>query len=271
MGIAQRIHNSVAGFRDIMKFDNRLELVARRILFRQTGILTYRRHGMEILVDHHGGDEAGTRACMVSDMYRCLFPAMRLTEPLTLLDIGANGGGFPLMLADAGYTLGKVAAVEMNPRVFARMQVNITQNLDVEGRFFNVAVCGQPQAIEAEMGRGSTGESIAGSKGHSSFGKPRKAVIEGITFDTLFDRAFGPDEVVDLCKMDIEGSEYAIFEQATCTRLKRCRYLVIEIHAVPEKSPVDVVRAIEALGLEELPRPPEGEADVYSFRNPALA
>ena len=268
--IGRRWRNSNAGFREIMAFDNRWEIVLRRLFFRNTGIITYRKGGMEIVVDHHGGDETGTRACLVSDMYRSLLPSMKLEKPITLLDIGSNGGGFALMLADAGYRLRKVAAVEMNPRVFARMQLNITQNLDVEHALFNAAVCGEADTIEAEMGRGSTGESIAGSKGRSSHGQMRTSRIEGITFDQLFDRAFSALETVDLCKMDIEGSEYGIFSHGHCARLARCAYLIVEIHAVPGTSPQSVIDAINQHGFVEMPRPTRGEPDVFCFRNIAL-
>jgi FkbM family methyltransferase len=270
MALGQKLRNTKAGLKDIMNFDNRWEIVLRRLMFRSTGIITYRKNGMEIVVDHHGGDEVGTRACLVSGMYRRLLPMMTFDGQINLIDIGANGGGFPLMLADAGYTLNKIVAVEMNPRVFARMQLNVTQNLDVKSYLFNAAIAGETQIIEAEMGRGSTGESISGSMGHSSRGAARKALIRGMTFDELFDHAFAADEVADLCKMDVEGSEYDVLSGGHCTRLARCRYLIIEIHAVHGADPEIVVAAIKKLGLVEMPRPKDGERDVYCFHNPSL-
>ena len=265
-----RWHNSKAGFREIMNFDNRWEIVARRLLFRGTGIITYRKGNLEVVVDHHGGDETGTRSCLVSGMYRNLLPQMNIAGPLTVIDIGANGGGFSIMLADHGFTLKKIVAVEMNARVFARMQLNLVQNIDADHRLFNAAISGTNETIISEFGRGSTGESIAGSLGHSSRGTRRRATVEGITFDDLVARSLGPDEIVDICKIDVEGSEFGIFDAGSCQELKRCRYLIIEIHAVEGRDRQGVVTAIKDLGFAELPRPAGGEEDVWCFRNTSL-
>ncbi|WP_296579169.1 FkbM family methyltransferase [Xanthobacter sp.] len=267
MDLSRKLHNSKAGLRAIMHFDNRWEVVATRLLFRGTGMITYRKNGMEFVIDHHGGDETGTRACLTSPMYRLLIPLMALKGPLTLVDIGSNGGGFPILLSDMGFALRKIVAVEMNPRVFARMQLNLVQNFDAELKLFNCAISGQAGTINADFGRGSTGESISGSLGHSSHGVRRHAAIEAITFDDLIGRSLSENEVVDLCKIDIEGSEYEIFASGNCSSLRRCRNLVIEIHAVAGKTPEQVVSAICDLGFAEIPRPEGGELDVYCFRN----
>lgn len=267
MDLSRKWHNSKAGLRAILSFDNRWEVVATRLLFRDTGMITYRKNGMEFVIDHHGGDEAGTRACLTSPMYRILIPLMALNSPLTLIDIGANGGGFPILLSDMGFALRKIVAVEMNPRVFARMQLNLVQNFDAELKLFNCAVSGESGMIYADLGRGSTGESISGSLGHSSHGTRRHAAIEAITFDELIGRSLAENEVVDLCKIDIEGSEYEMFASGNCSSLERCRNLIIEIHAVAGKKPEQVVSAIRDLGFAEIPRPEGGELDVYCFRN----
>lgn len=271
MGMVGRIQQSTAGLADLWHFDNRWELIARRLLFRRTGMLTYRKGAMEIIVDHHGGDEAGTRACLTSPMYRDLLPALGLAPSLTVFDIGANGGGFPLMLEDAGYHVAKLGAVEMNPRTYGRMQVNMLQNLTAETTLLNAAICGEATQLSVEFGRGSTGESISGTRGASSHGDKRAATIPGITFDAAFDRCFGADGVVDLCKMDIEGAEYAIFRSPDHRRLSRCRALLIEIHDVPGERPAAVTEAIAAAGLVPLAGRASSHEDVSCFVNPALA
>jgi FkbM family methyltransferase len=265
VGVIAKLRRTMDGFRAIWTFDNRYELIARRVFFRRTGILTYRKGDMEIVVDHHGGDETGTRECLTSPMYPALLKDLTLRGPLTVFDIGANGGGFPLMLLDAGLRVERVAAVEMNPRTFGRMQLNLLQNLDGETCLINAAICGAPTTLKAHFGRGSTGESITDATGGDSAG--RLTLIEGLTFDQAFDRAFGPRATVDLCKMDIEGAEYDVFANPGHERLRGCRNLIIEIHQVAGKDPQDVIDALGALGFQETAGSRGTHSDVYCFAN----
>lgn len=267
----QRLRHSVAGLGALTAFDNTAELVLRRLLFRSTGLVTYRKNGMEMVIDHHAGDETGTRECLVSPMYRELLPLLGLKPPLNVFDIGANGGGFPLLLRDEGLPLARVCSVEMNPRTFARMQLNLVENIDAPLTLLNAAICDEDGFMDVSFGRGSTGESIAGTRNATSYGDRRAIRIETLTFDTAFDRAFGAEGIVDLCKIDIEGAEYMIFAGDHHERLKRCRTLLIEIHDVPGKSPAAVVERIRALGFEELDGSRRTHDDVSCYVNSALA
>lgn len=91
MGFAQKI----AGLQDLLHFDNWPMLVLGRTFDRRTGLVTYRKGQYEILVDHHGGDENGTRACIVSDMYRRHLNSIGIRGPVRLLDLGAKWGRLP--------------------------------------------------------------------------------------------------------------------------------------------------------------------------------
>lgn len=267
MALAVKARSAIDGFAAIWSFDNRVELIARRLLFRQTGLLTYRKGDMEIVVDHHAGDETGTRECLVSDMYLRLLPRMDLHAPITVFDIGANGGGFPLMLESAGLHVGRLAAVEMNPRTFGRMQLNVLQNLDCESMLMNAAISDEDGMLTLSLSRGSTGESISGTRNASAFGSRRTSKIEAISFDTAFERGFGAAGIVDLCKLDVEGAEYQIFAGHRFGHLARCRYLIIEIHDVPGQSPETVVRAIRDAGFREVEGSRKTHDDVYLFEN----
>ena len=120
MGFAQKI----AGLQDLLHFDNWPMLVLGRTFDRRTGLVTYRKGQYEILVDHHGGDENGTRACIVSDMYRRHLDKLAISSRVRLLDLGANGGGFPLMLLLNAYEVMQAVCVEMNPLTSLRLRVN---------------------------------------------------------------------------------------------------------------------------------------------------
>ncbi len=262
MSLKTHASGRLQGLRQVWGFDNRWELIVHRMLFRKTGMVTYRKGHLELIVDHQGGDENGTRECLATDMYTKILPEMKLTGGINVIDIGANGGGFPLMLSVEGLKIRKIAAVEMNPRTFARMQLNVVQNLDAIPVLINAAICGAPDTLHLDLGRGSTGESVGGPQDSST----RSYVIEGMTFDEIYWRAFD-GEIVDLCKVDIEGAEYDVFAGDGCGALARCRYLIIEIHDVPAKNPEDVMRRIVMLGFAELPGSRQSHNDVYCYVN----
>ena len=75
-----------------MKFDNSLELILNRTFFRKFGVNIYRMKGMQIIIDHEGGDENGTRAALVTDMYKKHLNKLSPEKPINVLDLGANGG-----------------------------------------------------------------------------------------------------------------------------------------------------------------------------------
>ncbi len=116
-------------------------------MFPRTGIVTYRLKNLEIVIDHHGGDASETRLCLVSDMYRKYIKNMSFSQPLNVMDLGANGGGFPLMLYADGYTFRNLTCVEMNPRTFARLQFNILHNLPIKTCLINGAICGERKSL----------------------------------------------------------------------------------------------------------------------------
>lgn len=260
------------GFRDVLRFDNRMQLLLNRSLFRHTGLTVYKMQGREFVVDHGAGDQNGTRACIVSDMYRRFLDRMSFPRPAVVLDLGANGGGFPLMLALHGIPITKVVSIELNPNTFARMQMNITNNLEEsEVKTINAAVCGEARTFEVTLGRGSTSDSV--TKAQVQFnGRGKPYQIPGITLDDIWHNWFDKNATVDICKMDIEGSEYEIFFSDTHHFAKRFRYLILEIHPNPQRSKQDVIQAIEGLGFKPLlPRDGlVGLHDVYAFENQAV-
>lgn len=270
MELMKVMRSRVRGFREVLAFDNRWELMLHRLLFRETGMVTYRKGALEFVVDHAGGDAPGTRACLVTDMYRALLPHMDLHgRAISVLDIGANGGGFPLMLLDEGLCVGRYAAVEMNPRTFSRLQLNVVQNMDGETTLIHGAVCGQAQRLQLQLGRGSTGESMYGSAGNEE--GSRTVTVDGLTFDQIVERAFGQAGTIDLCKIDVEGAEYDVFAHPeSCGALRRVRYLIIEIHQTG-KDAGEVHRALGALGFSAILQEHQTAEDVFCFENHGLA
>jgi len=244
------------GMKAVFAFDNWPMLLLGRVFDRKTGFVAYRKNNLDILVDHHGGDECGTRMCIASDMYRKYLPTFALPGPARVLDLGANGGGFPLMLAIEGIELAKVVSVEMNPLTFRRLELNLITNFGTSAVAINAAVCAMPVGSEIQVrpSRGGTGDSMFRDRAGS--GEAHVSIFT-TTLQELYEKHFAP-EPIDLCKIDIEGAEFELFETAPEEVLKKIRYLVMEIHQSPENvtTSVKVLREkLEALGFVDITIP----------------
>jgi FkbM family methyltransferase len=260
------LRNKLNGFKEIWHFDNRWQLLLNRLFFRHERINIYRLKGMNILVDHRAGDANGAREVIVSPMYRQFIPQMKLDAPANVLDIGANNGGFSLMLRANDVRLKKVVAVELNPNTFTRLRFNLERNAGCEIAALNAAVCGETRELEVSLGEGDAGDSI-----YQAAREPCAQLyrIKGMTFDEIYAAGFG-DEVVDICKIDVEGAEYEIFATPHHHKMTRCRYLIIEIHVGKESSPAEVFERLRELKFVERPAMERADPAVHFFVNTAL-
>jgi FkbM family methyltransferase len=241
------------GLEAIFAFDNWPMLLLGRLLDRKTGFVGYRKKGFDILIDHHGGDECGTRICIATDMYRKYLPSFNLPGPARVLDLGANGGGFPLMLGIAGVELDRVVCVEMNPLTYQRLQLNLVTNLRSSAVAINAAVCGMPEGTEIRMkpSRGGTGDSMYRDQAEST---ASHVSVPTTTLQALFDQYF-KNEPLDICKIDIEGAEFELFASSPDDLLCRIRYLIMEIHHFHVSGPIQAPALFEklaALGFKDI-------------------
>jgi FkbM family methyltransferase len=263
------ISTKIAGARAIMAFDNWPALLLGRLLHRSAGLLVYRKDNLEILIDHRGGDENGTRACIVSSMYRRYVPLLNLGRPANVLDIGANGGGFPLMLKLSGVQLASVVCIEMNPATYSRLLLNVQSNLGFSAVAINAAVCGTGSEPEIFLrpSRGGTGYNIIGD--HIAGEASPHVAVKTTTLESLCARHFR-GQSVDICKIDIEGAEYDVLSSTCDDLLRSIRYLFIEFHD-PVKTPA-VIRRFAQLGFaditDENQRRTSERTEVQVFRGP---
>lgn len=258
--------DKIDGLKSIWKFDNRLQLVFSRLLFRDNGLNVYKLNGMQILIDHSVGDESGTRLVLTSPMYSQFLPQMNFNKPINVLDLGGNGGGFGLMLEQNGAQIKKIVAVEFNPKTCARMRFNMERNLDAEIVTVNAAVCGEPKKLTLQIGTGGTSDSIYQAVNSE---KAKTQIIDGITVDELYNTYFKGD-IIDLCKMDIEGAEYEVFSENHHDAMKFVRFLILEIHGSEPQRHEKIRSALNQIGFEEMPRKLVDEQDVYFLKNKHL-
>lgn len=261
------IASAIAGIKEILAFDNGLQLLLQRTFFRRHGVYICVYRGMYILVDHSRGDVCGIRPCLLTPMYQSYISQMQLGESVTVIDAGANVGGFSLLLRALGVPVSKLICVELDASTAARLQFNLSRNFgSADWKLYNAALCGSSGVTQFSRSDGSTSTSITNcSVGTSSSGTAR-----AITFDELWSENFRDDQVVDICKIDIEGAEYELLGSSTHTKLSQCRYLLIEIHQNSEKNRSGAIAAIKAHGFEQMPRSAGVEEDVYGFVNAAL-
>lgn len=195
-----------------------------------------------------------------------LIGAMNLNSPMNVFDLGANNGGFPILLKLCKFQLKKVVCVEMNPATFTRLKCNVERNCSCEFFPLNAAVYSETCELLLALGKGSTGESIYSDRPIGSNQNTQK--IRAMTLNEIYEATFD-NQLVDICKMDVERAEYDVFLNEGHEHISKCRYLIIEIHDSKDHRPEEVINRLTQLGFEEIQIPKEHEP-VFGFRNLAL-
>jgi FkbM family methyltransferase len=247
------LQQKLSGLMTNLKFGNWPLLLFQRAFFRHVPVVTYQRKDMVFITDFEGGDGAGVRQLLSTDMYTRYFPLLPKREGLKVLDLGANGGGFPLCLHDNDIGFRQVVCVEMNPHTFARLLFNVDRNFPRSVTAINAAVTGDGKAVKISDTRGGTGQSMyAGAEGDEKAAE--QIEVPGVTFDELVTRYFGDgDGELDLVKIDVEGAEYEILLSESARTLRRFRSMIIEIHTGGPRPPEELVERIESCGFERVP------------------
>ena len=122
--LTEWVRGKIYGFRALMVFDNWPSLLLQRLFLRESPAF-YRKGGVTFLADHKGRDQAWIRECFTTDAYSRFFPRFPRSNPLTVLNVGANSGDFGLALSAAGFGIRRIVAVEITLRAFARLAFRI--------------------------------------------------------------------------------------------------------------------------------------------------
>lgn len=255
--------------RGVWAFDNRLELLLQRVVFRGTAVQVYRVGGLHLVVDNRASDAGSIRACISGPMYGRFLSQVSLPREATVLDLGANVGGFSLLLYLRGVRFRRLVCVEMNPNTYERLRFNLLSNEIGNVEVINAAVCGAARTLRVRLGRGSTGDSIYA--GTDRLDGSREYEVRGRTLDEICETAVGGG-IIDLCKMDIEGAEDEVLlgPASANASLSRMRYLLTELHHAEKIG--EIVDMLRARGFEWIAGERGGPGcGVHLFRNGRVA
>jgi FkbM family methyltransferase len=253
----------IDAFAEIFKFDNRWQLLIDEFIAGRA-LKIYRINGVDALADHRTGDHlGGLRGVLASSEYRSLLAEIPLDTVKTVVDLGANVGGFTLLLKVLGAPLERVVCVEPGPASRVKLQFNLQHN-EVPAEIFAGAASNHPGVAKLYVGMLSTGSSLLPNHGGLGDGSIE---VETITLDLLVERYF-PRTIIDICKMDIEGAEFEILLGENSKTLAGCRYLICEIHPTPQHSQSDLVDALRKRGFVLIPcKKGNAHNETVLFRN----
>ena len=248
-----------------MVFDNWPSLLLQRLFLRESPTF-YRKGGVIFLADHKGLDQGGSSACFTTDMYSRFFSLFPRSNPLAVLDLGANSGGFGLALSAQGFRIRRIVAVEITPRAFARLAFNLGYNFRCAATALNCGVCGCEGSIRVRDNLGWGGNSIYEKDDESD----DFVTVPGVTFDQLY-RDYFKNDKIDIAKIDIELAEYEVLYSDSCRNLAQCEFLLIEIHPHPSLSTDALIERIKKYGFDLIADGSPDFACVYLFRNSSAA
>ena len=139
---------------------------------------------------------------------------------LLVVDLGMNEGEFSREIMRR-YPNARVVAVEANPdlALAGRHSANL--------RCYNCAIASENGPVTFGIDRvNSTASSLDVSSDHSE-----TVTVDGVQFSELLQRAEIDGEVIDILKIDIEGSELELFERTADRVLFNVRQISVEFHA----------------------------------------
>jgi FkbM family methyltransferase len=164
----------------------------------------------------------------------------RRFERLTVVDLGANVGFATVFLA-ARYGIAHSLAVEPSAGSASVARLNLARN-GIPGEVIHGAV-----GAEDGMGYYAENEKVPSLGTMGSEGKP----VTVLSMPTLLKR-FPEGADIDVLKLDIEGTEAAIFAADDLSWLERVRLIAIELH--PTLSPIEpVIERLLEHGFDYVP------------------
>jgi FkbM family methyltransferase len=210
----------------------RLMLKTMRWLTNGREVWTEYRRGRTIpplqfrsgLVLHHGEGDAPVFLLLEIFANGCYGRGGRVARG-HVTDIGANIGAFALYCAWQRPDV-RVHAFEPNPRAYETLRYNVHENhLEAVITRHNVAVAGRASELRLAL----NGPSLVASAYTpvQDGATPSTRMVPAIS---LADALSCADADAELLKIDAEGAEVSILEEASADTLRRARHVAVECH-----------------------------------------
>ena len=264
---ASRLREIIGGVKWALRFDNPLEVLFARHIFRRKRAVAIEHSGMQMLIDSQSSDAMAVTEVLLDAMYdQAIETAGGVEGDFRYLNLGANIGAFDVrvfQLLRAQHRSITGTAVEMNPSTCARLLLNLELNRMFSVRAINAAAWDRPGTVFVSIEDRDTGQRCAVG------GDIRGYPVPLMTWRELFDIASAGD-TIDLLKIDIEGAEERVVPEITAEDALKTRHLVIETHGLDiHKLVGDHLRRIGFLLASETPGP--GETHVSRWEGARIA
>ena len=248
-----RLREIIGGTKWALRFDNPLEVLFTRHVFRRKRSVVVEHSGMQMLIDSDSSDAMAVTEVLLDAMYdQAIQIAGAGHGAFRYLNLGANIGAFDVrvfQLLRAKRTPITGTAVEMNPATCARLLLNLELNRMFSVHAINAAAWDEPGTIFVPVEERDTGQRCA--VGEDGRGQP----VRLLPWRELFNTA-SAGGTLDLVKIDIEGAEEKVVPQMTTQDSRMIRYLVIETHGYDiHQQTGDHLRGVGFVQTSETPGP----------------
>lgn len=239
MRLISSIKAKLAGFFENFAFSNRWSVIAQRIFRRGYPVVPYLwKKRWWIVCDTRCLDANAVKEVLAGGCYDEFIMRSARAGRLSYVNVGAHIGTFDIAVASLVAEVPFACSVEMHPGTFARLNFNLHLNGLSHVRTVNAGIGGETGTASICASGSSLAHKLSTAPGGNDAGKSADSVPV-ITLAALLDRADAGDREFDLLKLDCEGAEYAIVEEASPALLRRFVNLVIELHPPAAESSVD--------------------------------
>lgn len=263
MKIFNKIKQRLGELKFWSRFPNFVDIFTRSISSKYGFVGLYDLPTGPVIVDRFASDPNGIWACLYWWEYEACLKAIEpiIQNKVSVLDCGANIGGFGLLLAGRGVDIQEYHAVEMNPRTCGRLAFNLTNWRGLApAKVMNAAVSNHSGTVAISDVFGSDSQSLFQSQNPST----AMVKIPTTTINELLERAKWESGGPDLVKIDIEGAEFEAIPLLGSDSLLNTKVVIIEIHSNRDKPSSLLVEHMQGLDFRCASRP-QGEWGVYTF------
>jgi len=254
----KRIKEVIAGLFWSFGFDNPIEIIVNRHLFRRKKALLLKISSTQVLADEIGSDFHVIRDVLFDGMYdQFILQSEKNRARFHYLNLGGNIGLFDLRIRQLVNKPLSGIAIEMNPSAAARLTLNLELNLISSVKVINAAVWNSYGSLEVSVLTRDTGQECFNSKDGW--------VVPLLPWEHIF--ALSTEKsILDLIKIDIEGAEEQVVPCISQDDAKKIRFVAVECHGIHRKE--IVFSHFNQIGFAMISEQSgEGETNLSFWRN----